>query len=248
MAAWYEDDGFWTTFYPAMYHDARWQVAGEEVEGVVGLLGLEPGARVLDVCCGPGRHALALARQGLRVTGVDRTVPYLEIGRERAASEGLEVEFVQEDVRGFQREGAFDAAVSLYTSFGYFEDPAEDQRVLRNLCQSLRPGGKLLMDMSGKEVLARVFQKQSWLELEDGTLFLVERTLQGGWEQIENRWVLVRNGKRHEQRFTVRIYSGVELKAMMLAAGFDTVEVYGTLEGAPYDQNARRLVAVGSRS
>ncbi len=202
---------------------------------------------MLDACCGPGRHALALASLGFRVHGVDRTAPYLEIARQGAASEGLEVTFVQEDVRTFRRENRFEAAISLYTSFGYFEDPADDVRVLSNLCASVHSGGKVLMEMSGKEVLARVFRERNWSEPESGVLFLEERALHCGWERIANRWILVRNGERHEQRFSIRVYSGVELKALMLSAGFSAVELYGTLDGGPYDGTARRLVAVGTR-
>ena len=248
MPAWYEDDRFWTTFYSAMFHEGRWEVAGAEVEGALGLLGIQDGAEVLDFCCGPGRHALELARRGFRVVGVDRTEPYLEVGRQRAGAKGLEVTFVQEDVRRFRQEGRFDAAVSIYTSFGYFKDPSDDRQVLENLYASLRPGGKLLMDMSGKEVVARLFRDRSWTEPEEGVFFLEERRASGGWEWIENRWILIRGEERYEQQFSVRIYSGVELKALMLAAGFSSVELFGTLEGEPYDQSVRRLVAVGTKS
>ena len=248
MPAWYDDDSFWETFYPAMFHRGRWEVAPEEIDAALALLDLQPGAEVLDFCCGPGRHALELARRGYRVTAVDRTASYLEFGRRRAEAEGLHVDFVQEDVRTFRSEQSFDAAVSLYTSFGYFENPADDQRVLQNLHFSLRSGGRLMMDMSGKEVLARLFQERNWSELDDGSLFLEERTLEDGWERIQNRWLIIRDGERHEKRFSVRIYSAVELQALMMAAGFDSVAVYGTLDGGPYDHTARRLVAVGLRA
>ena len=247
MPAWYEDDRFWTTFYPAMFHKERWEDADMEAKAVGRLLGIKDGADVLDFCCGPGRHALAMARMGFRVVGVDRTGPYLEMARRRAGKEGLEIAFVKEDVRSFRRERRFDAAVSLYTSFGYFEDPADDRQVLKNLHDSLRPGGKLLVDLSGKEVLARVFLPRSWSELEDGALLLEERVIRNGWERIENRWILIRGAERHEQRFSLRLYSGVELMALMLSVGFSSVELFGTLDGGSYDQTARRLAAVGVR-
>jgi len=69
----------------------------------------------------------------------------------------------------------FDIAISLFTSFGYFEDPRDDQKVLANVHASLKPGGKLLMDMSGKEVIARTFQPTGWSEPEPGTLVLQDR-------------------------------------------------------------------------
>ena len=103
------------------------------------------------------------------------------------------------------------------------------------------------MDLSGKEVLTRVFREQNRTELADGTVFLEERTIEGDWERVHNRWVLVQDEKRIERRFSVCIYSGSGLKTMMLESGFESVNLYGTLDGRPYDSDARRLVAVGRR-
>jgi SAM-dependent methyltransferase len=244
---WHEDESFWDEFYPAMYHEGRWAVAEEEASQISNLLGLSEGDSVLDICCGPGRHSLAFARRGFKAVGVDRTSTYLDMGRELAADEGLEVEFILEDAREYQGEVRYDAAVCLYTSIGYFDTPEEDRRLLEKACQSLKPGGRLLMDLSGKEVLARVFKEQNRTELADGTVFLEERTIEGDWERVHNRWVLVQDEKRIERRFSVRIYSGSGLKAMMLESGFESVNLYGTLDGRPYDFDARRLVAVGRR-
>ena len=244
---WHEDDSFWDDFYPAMYHKGRWEAAIDEATQVAGLLGLSRGDRILDICCGPGRHALNFARMGFQVVGIDRTETYVEIGRRRATEEGLEVEFIQDDVRVFRGDWRYDASVSMYTSFGYFENPDEDRRYLESVCRALKPGGRLAIDLSGKEVLARVFRDRNWTELEDDTVFLEEREIEGDWERIHNRWVLIREGTRIERRFSIRIYSGSELKSLMLESGFETVDLYGTLDGKPYDLAARRLVAVGRR-
>jgi len=157
MHPWHEDDEFWAALEAQLFDEARLQVAAAEVTHATGLLGLGAGARVLDLCCGLGRHSLELARWGCEVTGVDRTALYLGRARELAAAENLPIEFIQADMRAFRREGAFDGAISLFTSFGYFENPDEDLQVLRNLHASLRPGGRLAMQMAGKEVLARCF-------------------------------------------------------------------------------------------
>jgi len=243
MAVWHEQDHFWETV--PMFGEEHWQRAPEQVEGVIALLGLEPGAAVLDLPCGVGRHSLEFARRGFRVTGVDRTAAYLAEARERAAAEGLEIEWVQADMREFVRPGAFDAAINLYTSFGYFEDPAEDLRVARNLCHSLKPGGALAMDLMGKEVLARIFQPRDWQELGDGAFYLQERSVARDWTWADNRWILIRpGGDRYEFSVSHRLYDGAGLRALLLAAGFETVDLYGELDGAPYDTRARRLVAV----
>ena len=148
--AWHEDDHFWEQTAPFQFDERRWAAASKEVEQALALLQLKEGAAVLDLCCGPGRHSLELARRGFKVTGVDRTARFLEEARRRAEAEGLAIEFVQDDMRTFHRPGTFDAAINLFTPFGYFDDPEEDHRVLENIYASLKPHGKLLLDVMGK--------------------------------------------------------------------------------------------------
>lgn len=246
MIVWHEQDAFWETM--PMFSDQQWEMAPAEVSAVISLLSIAPGAAVLDLPCGVGRHSLELVRQGYRVTGVDRTAAYLQTARERAATDGLEVELVQADMREFVRPGAFDAAINLYTSFGYFEDPAQDRQVLQNFYQSLKPGGGLVMDMMGKEVLARIFLPCDWRELSDGTLFLQERRVSRDWTWMNNRWIVVKDGQQKEFTVSHRIYDGAGLRAMLLEAGFEVVVLHGDLMGSPYDTEARRLVAVARKA
>lgn len=246
MATWHERDDFWETV--PLFDQQRLEMAPAEVDSVLTLLGIEPGAPVLDLCCGVGRHSLELARRGYRVTAVDRTAAYLETARNQAAAQGLEVEWIQADMRDFVRPGAFAAAINLYTSFGYFEDPAQDRQVAENLVQSLVPGGCLVMEMMGKEILARIFRLRDWRELADGSLFLEERHVRQDWGWIENRWILVKDGERKEYPLGHRLYDGAGLRALLFQAGFESVALYGDLTGVPYDSEARRLVAVARKA
>lgn len=245
MAVWHEQDGFWETM--PMFSEHQWEIAPEEVDAIISLLGIEPEMEVLDLCCGVGRHSLELARRGYRVTGIDRTAAYLKIARDKAMAEDLELEFVQADMRRFVRAGSFDAAINLYTSFGFFEDAAEDQQVIDNLYRSLRPGGTLVMEMMGKEVLARIFLPRDWQELPDGSLFLQEREVTRDWTWMENRWILIKDGQRSEYAVSHRVYDGEGLKALLLNAGFESVSLYGGLGGEPYDREARRLTALARK-
>ena len=249
MTTWYDQDDFWETFRPTLFSEQRWDAAPTEVDHLLTLLDLEPGAPVLDLCCGPGRHSLELARRGFEVIGVDRTASYLEAARQQANEEGREVEFVQEDMRRFVRPGAFDAAINLFTSFGYFEDPAQDLQVAEHLYTSLKPGGKLVMEMMGKEALARIFQERDWfwLDEEKGVIMLEERKLSQGWGWIESTWTLLRGSERQTYTVSHRLYAGTELAALLRQAGFSSVELFGGLEGVPYDQRARRLVAMAEK-
>jgi SAM-dependent methyltransferase len=245
MSQWHEDDAFWKAFYPVMFSDARWAVAEGEVQSVLSLLGVTEPLDVLDFCCGPGRHTIAMAKLGHRVLGVDRTEYYLQIGRQRAEEAGVDLVFEQGDVRTFRRAEGFDCAVSLFTSFGYFDDPADDLKVLENVYASLRPGGKLLMDLSGKEVVAKAFTQRGWSEPEPGLVWLEERKVLPGWAGIENKWTLMRGESKFEHVLSIRLYSGIELRSALLGVGFSRVDFFGSLDGDPYDHSARRLVAVG---
>lgn len=243
---WHEHDEFWITTGPLMFSERRWAAAPKEVDRIVSLLGIEPGAYILDLCCGVGRHSLELARRGFRVTGVDRTRSYLESASRRAEAEGLQVAFIQEDMRTFCRPSAFDAVINMFTSFGYFDDPEEDRQVVMNVCRSLKSGGAFLLEMHGKETLARIFRARDWRE-ENGVLFLVERKVTRNWGWMENRWIIVKDEGRREFNISHRLYSAAELSCLLRACGFAEVDVFGDLEGHPYDQTARRLVVIAHR-
>ena len=243
---WHEDDEFWQIMAPFMFGEQSWENAPVQVEQLVSILNLAPGSRVLDCPCGPGRHTLELARQGYQVTGVDRTMAYLDLARQSASDEGLTAEIILEDMRRFSRPDTFDAALSLFTSFGYFDDPAENKQVLLNYHSSLKAGGVLLMELAGKEVIARIFQHRHWREHDD-VFLLEERTVIADWTKMAGRWILIKDGGVHEQRFSHWLYSAGELGSMLTESGFRQVEFYGDLLGAAYDHEAQRLIAVAHK-
>ena len=137
MSEWFADEAFWETLYPFLFPQERFEAADEQVEKILRLVEFA-GRDVLDLCCGPGRHSVALARRGLAVTGVDRSPFLLAKAKERALAAEVTVNWVAEDMRRFVRPKAFDLALSLFTSFGYFPDPEDDLRVLRNIRANLR--------------------------------------------------------------------------------------------------------------
>jgi len=243
---WHEDNAFWADFASTMFSNRRWEVTPVEVDLIVALLQTEPGAEILDLCCGPGRHSLELTRRGFRVTGVDRTQQYLDTAIKQASEEGLDIEFVQEDMRTFCRPDTFDAIINMFTSFGYFEDPEDDRQVLMNVYLSLKTGGLFLMDMMGKEVLARIFLERNWEEV-DGVIWLQERKVSQNWGWMWNRWILLEGNERIEGEISHRLYSATEIVSLLKECGFTSVDVYGSLDGNPYDHTARRLVTVARK-
>jgi SAM-dependent methyltransferase len=244
--SWHEQDDFWKTFAPVIFNSKVMSAAPQEVEQFVRLLNLQPGSSVCDLCCGVGRHSLELACRGFDVTAVDRTALYLREAKKKADAARLDIEFVQADIRDFCRPDSFDAVVNLYTSFGYFEDPDDSRSALENIYKSLRNNGKVLMELMGKEVLARIFQERDWRE-QDGIILLEERKVGRNWRFIESRWIMLKDGKQYEHRFYLRPYSAVELCDLLSSCGFQQAETYGGLDGSPYDEKAQRLVAVGHK-
>jgi SAM-dependent methyltransferase len=244
---WYRDDDFWEALAPVFFTPERVEKAAEQVDLLVPLLGLSPGGAVLDLCCGPGRHALEFARRGYSVTGVDRTATYLEDAAKRAADEGLQVEFIEADMCDFVREGAFDAAINMFTSFGYTENPDDDLKILRKVYKSLKPNGRFLIDLAGKEIIARIFAPQTWVEVADGTIVVEERWAVDNWTAVDNRWIVIKGDQRRDFRFKHRAFSARELSDMLREVGFSVRDVMGTLDGAPYDHAAKRLVVLAGK-
>ncbi len=243
-AQWHEADDFWETLGPVFFEAGRWETAPGEVDRVLALLGVAPGAPLLDLCCGPGRHSLELARRGYPVTGVDRTESFLEIARGEAA--GLPVEFVRDDMRRFCRPDAYAGVLNLYSSFGYFADPADDRRALDNMYRSLKPGGTLVLEMLGKEIVGRQLVGRNWIEWEGG--FLLEASeVTRDWGWLQNRWVVITPDGVQEFQWGHRLYAASELSMLLVAAGFGDVRLLGDLAGGAYGQNANRLVAAARK-
>lgn len=246
MAEWFEDEAFWITMYPYMFPSERFTLAEEQVEKILTLLEFQ-GTEVLDLCCGPGRHAVLLAKRGLQVTGVDRTPFLLEKAKERGRREQAKIEWVLADMRDFIRPQAYDLVLNMFTSFGYFDDKDDDLAVLQNIYQSLKPNGICLIDVMGKERLARVFQAASAIDMPDGSLLVQRHEVFDAWSRIRNEWILIKDGQAHSFKFHHTLYSGQELKDRLAQAGFEKVQLYGDLDGNPYDIEARRLVAVARK-
>jgi len=245
---WFDDDSFWEAVAPFLFTEFRCNAAQDEVQALAELLEIRAPARVLDLCCGVGRHSLEFAAQGFSVTAVDRTVAYLDRARQAAAEKKLAIEFVQAGMSEFRRSGEFDAAISMFTSFGFFASDEEELAVLRNVFESLKPGGRFAIDLMGKEVLCRRFAPRAWQPDPAGKAFLLEeRKVRSGWAYIENRWIVVDDAGRHEFRFDIRVYSGGELESLLRQIGFRQIALYGNLQGGPYDENAERLIAVARK-
>lgn len=245
---WYEDELFWKELYFYLFPESKFDVAGEEISKILQLARFS-GKTVLDLCCGPGRHAVELAKKEFKVTGVDKSPFLLGKARELAEREKVSVQWVEEDMRDFICEECFDLVLNLFTSFGYFENKNDDRKVLHNIYKSLKPGGKFVMELTGKEILARLFLETMSNRYEEKGITFVERhKIKDGWSRIENEWMILRDDNSFTKfQFEHTLYSGQELKYLMEDAGFRHIRIYGTLDGDEYDQGSMRLIVIGEK-
>ena len=246
---WFENPEFWEKYRPLMFDPDRMVDTPLEVDSMAAFAGISEGAKVLDLCCGYGRHSIEFASRGYEVTGVDITDVYLDSAIRDASEAGLKIDFRKEDVRKFRRSGHYDFAYNFFTSFGYFDDPDDDLIFCKNACDSLKPGGSFLIDTIGKETVALHFQRREWFK-RDGFCIMLEYSVPDGWTHIENRWLFVSDshddpGILHETVFRHRLYSAVEMAQLLTEAGFSEVRFYGAIDGRPYDHRAERMIAVG---
>jgi len=261
---WFENETFWAQYSPILFDAQRWAEAPTVAEGVLRIIGApskdlhneqrrtdsgEPtaGLSILDAGCGPGRIAVELAMRGAQVTGVDIIRPFLNAALESAEDEGVKLDLVQADLRTFVRPEAFDAAVSLYTSFGYCDTIEEDMQILKNIAASVKKGGWFVLEMTGREIAVRDFTEGEWFE-RGGFTVLTEFSVVGAWEGLQSRWILIDEaGHKLDHVFVQRLYSAVELRRLMIASGFLSVEIYGDFDFSPYNEKARTMVLVARK-
>ncbi|HVC09777.1 MAG TPA: class I SAM-dependent methyltransferase [Elusimicrobiota bacterium] len=223
--------------------------AGAEAAFAAKVLGLKKGSRLLDVCCGTGRHAFALAKRGVVVTGADATPAYLTQAR-RQAKGARNPAFVKADMRRLPWRGEFDAAVNLWTSFGYFEHPSEDLQSLRQIARALKPGGRFLIDIVNGAWLKRHGLARNWRREADGALVLEEAVFRQGRDPAHvNTWTVMRPGQKPARAsFFVRHYDAARLEGLLRRAGLRPLRRWGGFGGRPYSKDSTRLIVLAEKA
>lgn len=240
---WYLEDDFWRNFGSLMFNEDSFAEAAGQVEDLLDLLP-EPPRRVLDLGCGPGRHALPLAASGYPVTAVDTSASLLDqLGRKAGE---LPIEIVQADMREFQRSAAFDLVLVMWTSFGYFEDEQDHGRVLDCIRESLTADGRLILDLVGVEYLARALQPVHLTEYDDGRILIERPLLVDDLTRLDNDWLLIDGERVHRTRISHRVWSAGEIRRLLAEHGLVVESIFGGYDGQDYDLEAERLIVIAT--
>ena len=205
------------------------------------------GARILDLCCGHGRHTVELAATGYSMVGQDLSSTFLDLAKDAAAARNLQIQFVHADMREIPFEDEFDAVINMFTAFGYFDD-AENQKVLDAVTRALKPGGKFLIDLLNTLRIIRDFRAQSWDELSDGTVALTKRDynlLTGNTEEL--RTYIDPDGSKSEVHLAWRLYFYPEFAKMLNRAELAPIQVFGGFDGSEYTWDSNRMIVLAEK-
>jgi SAM-dependent methyltransferase len=238
--------------YLTVYAHRDDEEARRSAPKVLRLLGVPWNARILDVGCGEGRYARALQALGCRVTGVDRSRELLEEARRRSPDLPGTPSYVLGDMREMPFVQQFEGAISMFTSFGYFETRRDDLRAFESVRRALVPGGRFLVDfLNASEVRASLVPEST--ELRPPYRIEIRRRIEPGTDRPtvvkEVRAVDVRTDDvQGEFQERVRLYEPDDLDALLAEARLSPVGPrYGDVDGRPHDERSPRLVRVAER-
>ncbi len=236
---------FFTSFRP-VFDRFPARTTNKQVQYVIKKLGLKAGKTFLDCPCGIGRIALPLARRGIKVTGVDFYEPYLEELRLKAKRQKLKIETVRADMRRLNFRTKFDAAANIWTSLGFFKKEGDNLRVVRNMYRALKPGGRFLVYLSGRDFALSHWEANSWFNIGKTRVF---QEYKFDWSEsiMRGKWHFLKEGREEIRDIELRMYSCHELVAMFRKAGFADIETYGSLKDEPVSADRPALIVIGTR-
>lgn len=242
MTHWYEQS--FGEDYLLVYKHRDFSGAHREVKAMIDWLSLPEGSRVLDLCCGMGRHSLALTEFGYQVTGVDLSEVLLSAAKRSDLQHA--VTWLRGDMRNVPLDTPFDAVVNLFTSFGYFDEDAENEQVLHEIDRLLKPGGRFIIDFLNPGRVRRTLVPYSE-RVDEGETIREYRRIESGFVKKD---IVIQGPHGPERRYSeqVRLFEKEDFKRMLAGTALQIDHIYGGYDGSAYDaEESLRLILVGSK-
>ena len=225
------------------------EASRNQVDFVIEKLAIQPGMRILDLCCGQGRHLIDLMRRRYDVVGLDLSAYMLDRCRKAAAKENIEPRLIRADMRELSFIAEFDAVINMFTSFGYLESEEEDQKVLDGVSRALKPGGRFLVDLLNRDWLMRNFRERDWEENSRGYIMLSERRFDSVTGRINAREITLHpDGRRTEISHSLRLYTYRELEEMLKKAELTIESVWGGFDSRPFTSTSNRMTVIATKT
>ena len=210
---------------------------------------ISKGGFVLDLCCGTGRHSIALCERGWNVIGIDLSKNLLAIAKLRMERAGVKFPLVRADMRFFPfRDCLFKAVINMFTSFGYLPSESEDAVSLLEVNRTLRGKGKFLLDLANRDHIIKTFRERDWAEFEPFYL-LERRSLDLKGSRLTSQWTLIQKntGRFRSIQHTVRLFTIARVEQLLNEAGLMVKDVYGGYEKQEFTLEASRMIVLAEK-
>jgi SAM-dependent methyltransferase len=243
---------WWATYFDQQYlleYEPLFSLRKDrrEVARLIDIMGLPVGARVLDVPCGQGRHAHLLAEAGYDVQGVDLSRDLLALADERGTAPNLK--YTRADMRRLPHSwsGRFDAVLNLFTSFGFFLDPADDARVLVEFARVLKPGAVLVWHGASRDGVMARFLERDWWTTSNGTVIAHERDFDAlsGVLTVRSTWRGAKTSGEREHR--IRLYTATRLAELCRDAGLIVSEAFDGWSGHALTRRSSEMLLLARK-
>lgn len=209
-------------------------------------VGVTKDEKILDLCCGNGRHSIELKKLGYDVVGIDLSEDLLESARKKASENNIDLKLIKCDMREIPYENYFDLVVQFFTSFGYFETDEENQKVLSAISRSLKGNGRFLIDYLNPDYIVKNLVEKDE-KIISGLLIKQERWIDIAKHRVNKRITITVDDKSSVFNESVRMYSLDEIKAMLGKSYLQLTDVYGDFDGSEYSPNSPRMILIGKK-
>jgi SAM-dependent methyltransferase len=243
---------WWQTYFDAHYlleYEPIFTLERDRREAarLLEILALPAGSRVLDVPCGQGRHAHLLAEAGFDVDGLDYSEDLLVLARRRG--EGRTLRYTQGDMRRLPRRwtGRFDAVLNLFTSFGFFTNPADDARVVGEFARVLKPGGALVWHGGSRDGVMARFLARDWWKADDGTMIAHERSFDALSGVLTIRSSFEGPSASGEREHRIRLFTATRIAELCAAVGLVVLEAYDAFRDRPLTRRSSEMLLVARK-
>jgi len=220
---------FNSPYYHILYKNRDYKEASFFIDNLSQTLGISPQHKVMDLACGKGRHSIYLNKKGLDVTGLDLSAKNIASAK---VFQNSKLQFHIHDMREVFRENCFDFVLNLFTSFGYFENEADNLKCIHSIADTLRKDGKLVLDFLNPSVVIDRMIPQEIKSIQ-GIDFLISKSYKNGYIVKDIRFT--DGGRKYHYRESVKAVTEREFLTYFAAAGLKIINCYGNYELAPFN-------------
>jgi SAM-dependent methyltransferase len=242
--SWYKD-WFNSEYYLKVYSHRNEQEAERLAELIISNTLINKGSCILDMACGSGRHSIAFARKGFKVTAVDLSENLLSEAKKNSSLEGVQIKFFLSDIREFTSENKFHLAMNLFTSIGYFDKDEENFDVFSKANLLLNKGGYFVLDYFNKDYLVKNLVPITVLSI-NGVKITQNRSIEGN--RVVKNITITKDGNVNKFYESVRLFSFDELNGLLIESGFTIKKILGDYNGNSFDKlNSSRVIFIAQK-